>query len=79
MNNAWLRDTIRDFEPYKVPEIKENTVINANESPYNIFDFPNVKVDFLSRLEKRPLYHYPNPFGGGAADGAGRICVAPGR
>lgn len=62
MNNAWLRDTICDFEPYKVPEIKENTVINANESPYNIFDFPNVKVDFLSRLEKRPLYHYPNPF-----------------
>lgn len=40
MNNNWLRNTIRSFEPYVVPEIKERTVINANESPYNIFDFP---------------------------------------
>ena len=38
MNNNWLRNTIRSFEPYVVPEIREHTVINANESPYNLFD-----------------------------------------
>lgn len=62
MNKAWLRNTIRSFEPYKVPEIKENIVINANESPYNIFDFPAVKEDFLNRLAQAPSYHYPDPF-----------------
>ena len=62
MNNNWLRNTIRSFEPYVVPEIKEHTVINANESPYNIFDFPKVKADFLERLAKTPSYHYPDPF-----------------
>ena len=29
MNKEWLRRTIRSFEPYVVPEIKERTVINA--------------------------------------------------
>ena len=62
MNNNWLRNTIRSFEPYAVPEIREHTVINANESPYNLFDFPKVKADFLERLAKTPSYHYPDPF-----------------
>ena len=62
MNNNWLRNTIRSFEPYVVPEIREHTVINANESPYNLFDFPKVKADFLERLAKTPSYHYPDPF-----------------
>ena len=62
MNNAWLRSTIREFEPYKVPEIKENTIINANESPYNIFDFPSVTEDFMNRLAKQPSFRYPDPF-----------------
>lgn len=62
MNKEWLRRTIRSFEPYVVPEIKERTVINANESPYNIFDFPEVKAEFLVRLSQTPSYHYPDPF-----------------
>ena len=62
MNKEWLRRTIRSFEPYVVPEIKERTVINANESPYNIFDFPEVKAEFLTRLSQTPSYHYPDPF-----------------
>lgn len=62
MNNNWLRKSIRSFEPYVVPEIREHTVINANESPYNIFDFPAVKADFLKRLENTPSFHYPDPF-----------------
>lgn len=61
MNNNWLRNTIRSFEPYVVPEIREHTVINANESPYNLFDFPKVKADFLERMAKTPSYHYPDP------------------
>ncbi len=64
MNKEWLRRTIRDFEPYSVPEIKERTVLNANESPYNIFDFPEVKEEFLSRLEQTPSCCYPDPCAG---------------
>ena len=62
MKNNWLRDTIRDFEPYKVPEIKEHIVINANESPYSVFNFPAVKYDFMKRFKKLPSYRYPDPF-----------------
>lgn len=62
MINTWIRDTIRHFEPYIVPEIKEHTIINANESPYNALDFPSVKADFMRRLEQTPTYHYPDPF-----------------
>lgn len=62
MKTEWLRDTIRDFEPYKVPEIKENTIINANESPYNILDFPSVREDFLKGLSELKSYRYPDPF-----------------
>ncbi|MCH4179621.1 MAG: histidinol-phosphate transaminase [Megasphaera sp.] len=62
MNSGWLRDTIRDFEPYRVPEIKEHTVINANESSYNALDFPAVKAEFQRYLKQTPTYHYPDPF-----------------
>jgi histidinol-phosphate aminotransferase len=62
MNKNWLRTTIRDFEPYVVPEIKERIVINANESPYSIMNFPIVKEDFMERFKKLPSYHYPDPF-----------------
>lgn len=64
MNKNWLRSTIRNFEPYDVPEIKEKIVINANESPYNVFDFPEVKADFLARLAFTPSFRYPDPFAG---------------
>lgn len=40
MNNKWLRQTIQSFKPYAAPKINESIVIDANESPYNIFDFP---------------------------------------
>ena len=62
MKNNWLRSTIRDFEPYHIPEIKEKTVINANESPYNILDFPDVKEAFLDNLANHPIYHYPDGY-----------------
>lgn len=63
MKNNWLRTTIRDFEPYQIPEIKEKTIINANESPYNILEeFPDVKKDFLANLESMPAYHYPDGY-----------------
>lgn len=62
MKNRWLRATIQQFEPYKIPEIKEKTVINANESPYNILDFPDVKQAFLDILDETPIYHYPDGY-----------------
>ena len=46
MNNKWLRQTIQSFKPYAAPNINENIVIDANESPYNIFDFPKVQKPF---------------------------------
>lgn len=64
MRKEWLRRTIREFEPYVVPEIKESTVINANESPYNVFAFPEVKAEFLARLEQTPSCRYPDPAAG---------------
>lgn len=62
MNKEWLRSTVRDFEPYAVPEIKEEIIINANESPYNVFDFAEVRADFMERLAQTPSYRYPDPF-----------------
>ena len=61
MNKKWLRKTIQNFTPYVVPEIKEKIIINANESPYHILDFPKVKQDFLEGLEKLASYRYPDP------------------
>lgn len=62
MKTNWLRAAIRNFEPYQIPDIKENTIINANESPYNILDFPAVKQSFLQYLDTMPLYHYPDGY-----------------
>ena len=78
MNKDWLRRTIRDFEPYKVPAIKEKIVINANESPYNVMNFPAVKNDFFERFKKLPSYRYPDPFANGLRTAlAGYIGVRP--
>ena len=59
MNNKWLRQTIQAFKPYAAPKINESIVIDANESPYNIFDFPQVAEAFLARMKQTPSYHYP--------------------
>ncbi len=64
MNNKWLRQTIQSFKPYAAPKINESIVIDANESPYNIFDFPQVAEAFLARMKQTPSYHYPDPFAG---------------
>lgn len=62
MDKNLLRATIRNFEPYEIPAINEPVVINANESPYNIFDFASVKADFASRLERMTPQCYPDGF-----------------
>lgn len=64
MNNKWLRQTIQSFKPYAAPKINESIVIDANESPYNVFDFPQVAEAFLARMKQTPSYHYPDPFAG---------------
>jgi histidinol-phosphate aminotransferase len=65
MNRQWLRQTIRGFQPYKVPPLNEHIILNANESPYNIFDFPDVKEEIYRSLETVQPYHYPEPFADG--------------
>ena len=62
MNKEWLRRSIRSFEPYDVPELKEKIIINANESPYNVFDFAEVKADFMASFAETPSFRYPDPF-----------------
>ncbi len=62
MDKNLLRTSIRDFEPYVIPENHEPVVINANESPYNVFDFPSVKADFAERLAKMKPNRYPDGF-----------------
>ena len=45
MNNNWLRKTLKNFAPYAVAPIHEKTVINANESYFNILSLPSVMKD----------------------------------
>ena len=71
MNKEWVRKTIREFEPYKAPEMKEKIIINANEGCYNIFDFPAVKADFLKGLAEMEPYRYPSPFAEGVRQALG--------
>ncbi len=61
MNSKWLLNSIRNFEPYTIPEIKEKTIINANESPYNVLDFPSVREDFFKGLQNLEIFRYPAP------------------
>lgn len=61
MNTKWLRDSIRNFEPYTIPEIKEKTIINANESPYNVLDIPSVREDFIKGIQEMEPFRYPAP------------------
>lgn len=61
MNKNWLRKEVRSFEPYDVPDLQEKIIINANESPYNVFDFPEIKKEFMARFEQMPSYRYPDP------------------
>lgn len=61
MRNTWLRKKIRDFTPYEVAPIQEKYVINANESPYNLFSVPAVKAAFLQELDTFTTQTYPDP------------------
>ena len=49
MNNNWLRKTLKDFAPYAVAPIHEKTVINANESYFNILSLPSVGSEMCIR------------------------------
>lgn len=49
MNNNWLRKTLKDFAPYAVAPIHEKTVINANESYFNIPSLPKT-FDLIESL-----------------------------
>ena len=62
MDNSWIRKTLQKAEPYVVPVISESIVINANESPYTIFDFPEVRRDYEKRFAQFRSCRYPDPY-----------------
>ena len=62
MDNRWIRKTLQKAEPYVVPAISESIVINANESPYTIFDFPEVRRDYEKRFARFRSCRYPDPY-----------------
>ncbi len=62
MDNRWIRKTLQKAEPYVVPAISESIVINANESPYTIFDFPEVRRDYEKRFARFRSCCYPDPY-----------------
>lgn len=61
MNNNWLRKTLKDFAPYAVAPIHEKTVINANESYFNILSLPSVMKDAEEALASLKPQIYPAP------------------
>ena len=48
MKTEWLRNTIKDFDPYFVAPIAEKHVINANENYFNVLSIPAVNSEYAS-------------------------------
>ena len=53
MKTEWLRNTIKDFEPYYVAPIAEKYVINANENYFNVLSIPSLKKELVEALNPR--------------------------
>lgn len=53
-----VKKNIRNFTPYVVDKEPVNIILNANESPYNLFQ--SLKEPFMKRLEDTNLNRYPN-------------------
>lgn len=53
-----MKENIKKFSPYIVDKEPVNIVLNANESPYNLFN--HLKSEFMKRLEEIDLNRYPD-------------------
>ena len=62
MKTEWLRNTIKDFEPYYVAPIAEKYVINANENYFNVLSIPAVKQELIEALDTFKPRFTPNPW-----------------
>ena len=65
MKTEWLRNTIKDFEPYYVAPIAEKYVINANENYFNVSLSVRITVKVYS--SKRSFHSIPEKGTGGSA------------
>ncbi len=65
MKTEWLRNTIKDFEPYFVAPIAEKHVINANENYFNVLSIPAVKQELIKALDTFKPQIYPKPMADG--------------
>ena len=61
MKTEWLRNTIKDFEPYYVAPIAEKYVINANENYFNVLSIPSLKKELVEALDTFKPQIYPKP------------------
>lgn len=57
----FLRRDLQAFQSYKVAPISHRTVINANESPFNIMEDEGFYDDFVARLSDFCPMVYPDP------------------
>lgn len=62
MDKTWLRRELQQFTPYAVAPLSVPTVVNANESPYSVWDIPVLKEAILQELEGTALQKYPLPY-----------------
>lgn len=65
MKTEWLRNTIKDFEPYYVAPIAEKYVINANENYFNVLSIPSLKKELVEALDTFKPQIYPKTMADG--------------
>ncbi|HCX64356.1 MAG TPA: histidinol-phosphate transaminase [Eubacteriaceae bacterium] len=60
MIETMIKPHLKDFQNYAIADNDYDTVINANESPYNCFDNPELKEKLYQALETYKSNVYPD-------------------
>jgi histidinol-phosphate aminotransferase len=55
-----MRDHLKDFKNYVIPENNYKYVLNANESPFNLFEDPDLKCKLLEAIKEYKTNIYPD-------------------
>lgn len=59
--SRFIRDTLKNFEPYQTVPIQHKYVINANESSYNLLTDPLLSESLMKRIQAKEINRYPDP------------------
>lgn len=59
--SRFIRESLKDFQPYQTVPIQHKYVINANESAYNLFADPVLSESLLERIQEQKINRYPDP------------------